>query len=230
MGINNQVVIVRGIHPLEVSARYLAKRVSEELTCKGHATYLFTIPFETTHFAHALGSASEYAETRDLLEEAGFDPSKTFYYDFHNYKLPDDFGQCRPTIRMFKFTPLTSSDEFKKRFGCIGYEFMGVDEDEGWCEDWYDDGLYGECYEVVNSLLYEIPAFYRRLPERILEGLGGRYVAESSGIYDDLIVDFRKTKDAGFLDERMVRSLVNHILRMHEKFPTPVKRSIDMLV
>lgn len=222
---DNLIVIVRGIHPLEVSARYTAEKVSEELTRRGHATHLFTIPFETTHFAHALGSTSEYAETRDLLENAGFDPSKTFYYDFHNYKLPDDFGQHRQNSRMFQFNALTSSEKFKKRFGCIGYEFKGLDEDEGWCEGWYDDGLYGEGYEVVNSVLYEIPAFYRRLPEKILKKLGGRYVAESSGIYDDLVVDFRKTKEAGFLDKRVViRSIVKHVLRTHERFPTPLKR------
>lgn len=230
MGANSQIVIVRGIHPLEISARYLAKRVSEELSLKGHATYLFTVPFGTTHFAHALGSNSEYAETRDLLEKAGVDPSKTFFYDFHNYKLPDTFGKRRSNSRIFRFTPLTSSDEFQKKFGSIGYEFKGLDENEGWCEEWYNDGLNGEDYEVVNSVLYEIPAFYRRLPERILKKLGGRYVAESGRVYDDLVVDFRKTKDAGFLDENVVRSLANHISRMHERFPAPIKRSIDMLV
>jgi hypothetical protein len=227
---NNHIIIVRGIHPLETSAKILARKVYEDLNRRGHTTSLFTIPFRTTHFADALGSNDEYKATIELLEYAGLNPSETFYFDFHNYKIPDDFGARNPNLAMFKFTPLTSSTDFKNKYGCIGYEFQELGEYEGWCEDWYDDGLYGEDYKVINSIVYEIPAFFKRLPDNVLARCGGRYFAESSGIYNDLIVDIQKTKKAGFIDNKVIRHLSDNILRQHKKYPHPIKTHLDELL
>jgi hypothetical protein len=221
--VDGSITILRGVHPLEVSARYLARKVNEELIHRGYLTYLLTIPFKTTHFAHALGSTSEFIDMTDLMEKYGVNPSQTFFYNFHNYILPEGFGQRKSNFDISETNTYTSLQEYEKMLGNIWYEFEGVDEEEGWRQEWYNDGLNGEGYKVINSILYEIPAFYKKLPKKILERMGGRYIAASSGIYDDLVVDFERTKNVGLLDDNVINVLTDNILRIHKEFSEPVK-------
>ena len=59
--------------------------------------------------------------------------------------------------------------------------------------------MYGKWCEVVNSVLYGIYAFFRMFLDGILDRCDRRYVAESSLIYDDLVVDFWKIREVDFL-------------------------------
>ncbi|NIP40031.1 MAG: hypothetical protein GTN39_00775 [Candidatus Aenigmarchaeota archaeon] len=214
---NKPIVLIRGVHPLEISARYIAKLVYEELERRGHDTRLITYPYRSTLLSHGLKpDISEEGIMIDgfdgLLERNGLVSYETFYHDFHNYKLPDDFGSRKPY-----FTICEDSLFENCKSGNILYNFN---------HSWYYDENDEE-YEIIDGVTYEIPAYFKDMPERIMRMAKTKVLTSSSPQYDKIVVDFLKTKRNGFMDDTVVELLVEETLRIHQEYPSPVERFVD---
>ena len=207
------IILTRGVHPLEISARYLAKKVYEELQKRDQKACLITVPFRTTLLSRALNSSNTWGLThKELLEEFDFDSDKIFYHDFHNYMLPNDFGTCRSNISIWE---TTNPQDFKS--GHILYDFN---------YNWFE-GDNGKEYELIEGVTYEIPAYFKPLPKRILHRVGNKTTTSSPPQYNNKIVDFRKTKQRGFIDEIIVQLLADTTLSIHKEFPSPVTKLVE---
>jgi hypothetical protein len=147
-----------------------------------------------------------------LLERNGLKPHETFCHDFHSYRLPDDFGFRKPYITIYH-DPLWENH----LPGNIMYDFK---------REWYsDENDMG--YEIINGVTYEIPAYFKRLPQRILKKTEGMVLTSSPPQYDKIMVDFLKTKKNGFTGGIVVELLTEEILRIHHEYPSPVERLFD---
>lgn len=214
MSKEDPIVITRGYHVPEFSAFSLARQTADELARKGYEVSLLTFPIECTGWGRAFRKdpTKDLLGHRELAELFRLDPDKVFFHDFHNYQIPE--GRRSFQIGHVDVMSDWTDEDLDGRLG------IGLSQDE----DYWDNDA--NC--PINMAVYEIPALWKPIPTRLLEKIGGRFVTSSAPQYDNRMVDYKRTERAGLMNGKMIRLLVQSVIRIHRDFPVPIEGDSDL--
>ena len=186
---DKKITILRNVHPDEVSASFLAKKVAERLQQKSYNVFLKTIPFSETY----MKAYVDFYVRKIVDPESAM--AKHFYYynrrysglsgiifEFHNYDI------YQPTST----SVVTGETSYKHP--TLGYSVL-------WKANYpveYQENAHDRQKRII---VLEIPAVWKRFKDP----------NNPFFLFRHGIVDFRSTKEAGFVSDRFISKLARGI-------------------
>lgn len=224
----NKLVFLRGVHPSEVTAFYLADKVSELFRQKDYVVTLLTVPYECSlnyMVDHLPAVVSRFYKHEGLpkkeldKEIKKYDPSGKMKKEWESNLSGEFLGFIRDAVRNRigtkpivdfhssqapPFSPTKEDPNYAWDIFTIGNGYNGFICSDGFTE---------------NCFVVEIPAKYRELPSEILErrrdALGVIRRRDNSHFdntrYLDRVADFKASKEEGLVSDSAAEEIANAI-------------------